>query len=98
MLGLTLLARTDENAVIDSGEARMTRLMKTRVRVVALAAAGALLLVPAVGGKRQVPFSANLNGSVSDTPCGVLTLCLTGTDVGHATHLGRTTSTKTATI
>jgi hypothetical protein len=58
----------------------------------------ALVLVTTVSASSEVPFSAKLSGSVSDTNCGVLTLCLTGTDHGRATHLGIATLTKTATI
>jgi hypothetical protein len=44
------------------------------------------------------PFSASLAGSVTDSPCGPLTICLSGSDRGVATHLGVSTLTKTATI
>jgi hypothetical protein len=71
--------------------------MKTaRIALVVLAAAFAV--VTTATASSQTPFSANMSGNVSDTVCGVLTLCLTGTDQGIATHLGLATLTKTATI
>jgi hypothetical protein len=63
-----------------------------------LAAACALALASSASASSPVPFSAGLSGSVTDTDCGFLTLCLTGTDQGTATHLGLATLTKTATI
>jgi hypothetical protein len=71
--------------------------MKTaRIALVVLAAAFAV--VTTATASRQTPFSANMSGNVSQTGCGVLTLCLTGTAQGIATHLGLATLTKTATI
>lgn len=44
------------------------------------------------------PFSAALSRSVSRAVCGTQTICLSGTDQGRATHLGRSTLTKTASV
>jgi hypothetical protein len=71
-------------------------------RIIALctlvAAASALAVASAATASSQVPFSASLSGSVTDTPCGFLAICLTGTNQGTATHLGLVTLTKSATI
>jgi hypothetical protein len=46
----------------------------------------------------QTPFFSSLTGVVTGTDCAPLTICLSGTDRGTATHLGRAVLTKTATI
>jgi type 1 fimbria pilin len=76
----------------------MTMMKKRIIALGALAAASALAVASAATASSQVPFSASLSGTVTDTPCGFLAICLTGTDQGTATHLGLVTLTKSATI
>jgi hypothetical protein len=64
---------------------------------IAVAAAVAAVVV-STASAQQVPFAATMTGSVSEAPCGVLTICLTGTVEGTATHLGLATLTGTATV
>jgi hypothetical protein len=65
----------------------------------AAVAVSAFVVVPTAAAAGQVPFAAAMTGSVTATaPCGVLTLCLTVTDEGTATHLGLGTLTKSVTI
>jgi hypothetical protein len=46
----------------------------------------------------QTPFSSSLTGVVTGTACAPLTICVTGTLRGTATHLGLAVLTKNATI
>ena len=73
-----------------------TRRRRTFALVVALVVAAGALTAASTAAASQVPFTAAMTGSVSDTPCAVLTICLTGTDQGTATHLGLATLAKTA--
>jgi len=68
----------------------------TTLTIAVIAAAG--VLAPAAIAGSQTPFSAAMSGIVDDTSCGVQTICLTGTDVGIATHLGLATLTKATII
>jgi len=66
------------------------------IAIVVIAAAG--VLAPTAIAGSQTPFSAALSGSATEAGCGVLTICLAGTDQGIATHLGLASLTSTATV
>jgi hypothetical protein len=52
----------------------------------------------AANAASQTPFFSRLTGVVSGTGCAPLTICISGTLEGTATHLGRAVLTKSATI
>jgi hypothetical protein len=67
----------------------------------ASAATVGLALLPvgsASAADDQTPFAASLIGQVTDTDCAPLTICLSGSDQGVATHFGRAMLAKIATI
>ena len=74
--------------------------MRGMSRLIVLFALVVMVAAGAVGANAasQTPFSGRLSGEVTESFCAPLTICLSGTISGTATHMGRAQMTKSATV